>query len=26
VTTEDVEGQLEDMLSPHHHPHHERQD
>jgi trk system potassium uptake protein TrkA len=26
VTTEDVEGQLEDMLSPHHHPRHERQD
>jgi trk system potassium uptake protein len=26
VTTEDVEGQLEAMLSPHHHPHHERQD
>ena len=26
VATADVEGQLEDMLSLHHHPHHERQD
>ena len=26
VATADVEGQLEDMLSPHHHPHHERED
>ncbi len=26
VATADVEGQLEDMLSPHHHAHHENQD